>query len=174
MEQPSSISESSQGPIFYNQEAYSCERKGNIKRAPIRSLSPQTMQPNVEYKNLFQNNTIESSIISNRPLVPELKESYDRMLVYLEKLFSDRFNKIREVVHKLHSGLKAEETINSYLLSTDETMKNIGVKKYKEIVDNALAAEREAYIERLAHEITILNEKVLISEQDFNKEKVKA
>lgn len=50
------------------------------------------------------------------------------MLVYLEKLFKERFKKIRDVVHKLHSGLTIDETIKSYLLSSDETMKSIGVK----------------------------------------------
>ena len=174
MEQPSSNSESSQGPLFCNQDAYSCERKGKIKQVPVRSLSPHAIHSNIEYKNLFKNNTIESSILSGRPLVPELKETYDRMLLYLEKLFRERFNKVREVVHKLHSGLSAEETINSYLLSADETMKNIGIKKYKEILGSTLAAEREAYIERLAHEITILNEKVMVCEKDYNKEKAKA
>lgn len=137
-------------------------------------MSPNTIQPQVEYKNLFQSNTIESSALSNAPIVPELKETYDRMLIYLEKLFRDRFKKIREVVHKLHSGLNSEETISAYLLSNDETMKNIGIKKYKEIVENTLAAEREAYIERLAHEVTILNEKVVIWDKEYSKEKAKA
>jgi hypothetical protein len=48
------------------------------------------------------------------------------------------------------------------------------MKKYREIVENTLAAEREAYIERLAHEITILNEKVVVSEHEYNKDKTKA
>jgi hypothetical protein len=90
---------------------------------PSRSTSPNINRPQVEYKNLFQSNSIESSALSISPLVPELKETYDRMLVYLEKLFRDRFKKIREVVYKIHSGLSAEETISSYLLSNDETMK---------------------------------------------------
>ena len=97
------------------------------------------------------------------PLIPELKESYDRMLGYLEKLFKERFRKIREVVYKLHSSLSSEETIKTYMLSSDDTMKSIAIKKYKEILENTLASEREAYIERLAHEITILNEKTLLN-----------
>ena len=107
------------------------------------------------------------------PLIPELKESYDRMLSYLEKLFKERFRKIREVVYKLHSSLGTEETIKSYMLSSDETMKNIAIKKYKEIVENTLASEREAYIERLAHEITILNEKALINSKTVDEESAK-
>ncbi|CAI2373055.1 unnamed protein product [Moneuplotes crassus] len=181
MDQPSSFSDSSQGPIFYNQEVYSCERKGKIKKAPSRSLSPQTVQPNAEYKNLFTNPTIESSMIRNKPLVPELKESYERMLLYLEQLFRERFVKVKGVVHnlfnpfyKLHSGMSSEETINSYLLSNDETKKNLEIKKFKEVVESTLAAERELYIERLAHEVTILNEKVVTLEKGFSTEKVKA
>lgn len=53
-------------------------------------------------------------------------------------------------------------------------MKNIGIQKYKEIVENTLASEREAYIERLAHEITILNEKVLLTEKDKDNKKAQA
>lgn len=103
--------------------------------------------------------------MSTMPLVPELKDSYDRMLIYLEKLFRSRFKKIREVVYKLHSGMNSEKLVQGYLLSNDETIKNIGMAKYQEILEDTLAAEREAYIERLAHEITILNEKILVNEK---------
>lgn len=96
------------------------------------------------------------------------------MLVYLEKLFKERFKKIRDVIYKLHGGLSADEIINSYLLSKDETMQNIGMQKYREIVENTLASEREAYIERLAHEITILNEKVLLFDKNNQFERMKA
>lgn len=167
--------ESSPGmPMFYNQTIYSCERKGKIMKVPSRSISPREHSDSISYRKLYSGNSIEDSALNNTPLVPELKESYDRMLVYLEKLFRERFKKVREVVYKLHSGLSAEETINAYLLSNDETMKNIGIKKYKEIVENTLASEREAYIERLAHEVTILNEKVLQNEKDTQSEKAKA
>jgi hypothetical protein len=137
-------------------------------------MSPNTIKPKVVYNKLFDSNSIEATAMSKMPLVPELKESYDRMLTYLEKLFRERFKKIREVLYKLHSGLSAEDAINSYLLSKDETMKSIGLKKYQEILDNTLASEREAYIERLAHEITILNEKVLLAERKSNQDKAQA
>lgn len=74
-------------PKFYNQRVYSGERKDKIKKVPARSMSPQVAQPTVLYKKLFENSSIEATALSNWPLMPELKESYDRMLVYLEKLF---------------------------------------------------------------------------------------
>jgi hypothetical protein len=141
---------------------------------PSRTTSPNAQQPEIDYKKLFRENSIEDDALSNSPLLPELKESYERMLIYLEKLFKERFKKIRDVIYKLHGGLSVDEIINSYLLSKDEIMQNIGVQKYKEIVENTLASEREAYIERLAHEVTILNEKVLLFDKNNQNERMKA
>ena len=78
-------------PMFYNQTIYSCERKGKIKKVPSRTTSPHVQQPEVGYKKLFKENSIEDDALANSPLLPELKESYERMLVYLEKLFKERF-----------------------------------------------------------------------------------
>jgi hypothetical protein len=141
---------------------------------PSRTTSPNAQQSEIDYKKLFRENSIEDDALSNSPLLPELKESYERMLIYLEKLFKERFKKIRDVIYKLHGGLSVDEIINSYLLSKDEIMQNIGVQKYKEIVENTLASEREAYIERLAHEVTILNEKVLLFDKNNQNERMKA
>jgi hypothetical protein len=141
---------------------------------PSRTTSPNAQQPEIDYKKLFRENSIEDDALSNSPLLPELKESYERMLIYLEKLFKERFKKIRDVIYKLHGALSVDEIINSYLLSKDEIMQNIGVQKYKEIVENTLASEREAYIERLAHEVTILNEKVLLFDKNNQNERMKA
>lgn len=159
METLESHGEVSPIPVFYNQEIYSTERMQKIPKGSARSLSPNIPPPNIAYKKLFDGSSIESSVLSKTPLNPELKETYDRMLIYLEKLFKERFRKIRDVVYKLHSNLSCDEILKSYFLSNDPTTKNLGVHKYKEILENTFASEREAYIERLAHEVTILNEK---------------
>ena len=84
------------------------------------------------------------------------------MLSYLESLLRDRFSHIREQLAKIHSGVEVQEAINTYTLINDETIKELSVQKFRDITENNLAAEREIYIERLSHEITTLNEKLVL------------
>lgn len=87
------------------------------------------------------------------------------MLQYLENLQKERFTGIRDHLSKVHSGVSAQEAISSYTLSTDNSIKEMALFRFQEVTENALAAERELYIERLSHEITALNEKLLVGKQ---------
>lgn len=57
----------------------------------------------------------------------KLKDSYNRMLSYLESLLRDRFSHIREQLAKIHSGVEVQEAINTYTLINDETIKELSV-----------------------------------------------
>ena len=80
------------------------------------------------------------------------------MLSYLESLLWDWFSHIWEQLAKIHSGIEVQEAINTYTLINDETIKELSLQKFWDITESNLAAEWEIYIERLSHEITTLNE----------------
>lgn len=97
-----------------------------------------------------------------------MKGAYDRMLQYLDNLVRERFSHIREQLAKIHSGVDIQEAISTYSLTNDPTLKELSLDKFKEVTECELAAERELYIERLIHEITTLNEKLVLGKQDKN------
>ena len=102
-----------------------------------------------------------------------MKGAYDRMLQYLDNLVRERFSHIREQLAKIHSGVDIQEAISTYSLTNDPTLKELSIQKFKEVTESELAAEREMYIERLIHEITTLNEKLVLGKQDNQQERVK-
>jgi len=57
----------------------------------------------------------------------KLKDSYNRMLSYLESLLRDWFSHIREQLAKIHSGIEVQEAINTYTLINDETIKELSL-----------------------------------------------
>lgn len=102
------------------------------------------------------------SLYSFEPQDSMLKASYYWMLNYLESLLKERFSHIWEQLAKIHSGVQAQEAINTYSLISDVSIKELSMQKFWDITENELAAERESYIERLSHEITTLNEKLIL------------
>ena len=50
-------------------------------------------------------------------------------------------------------------------MTHDAALKDLALQKYTEVTENAFAAEREVYIERLSHEITTLNEKLMLEKK---------
>ena len=103
------------------------------------------------------------------PEDPTLKAAYDRMLSYLENLLRDRFANIREQLAKIHSG----HNLDGYSLTTDPQVVEASLAQFEEAVGESLAAEREQYIEKLSHEVTALNEKLIVEKHSEAAEKKK-
>lgn len=88
------------------------------------------------------------------------------MLNYLGNLQKERFALIREQLAKVYSGVEIHEAVRTYSLSNDPHLRELAFTKFKEVTEGTLAAEREVYIERLAHEITTLNEKLTMQQKE--------
>ena len=58
------------------------------------------------------------------------------------------------------------QLISSYTLASNPNIKELSHQKYNDVLQDEFASERECYIERLCHEVTILNEKIFMDAKE--------
>ena len=81
----------------------------------------------------------------------------------MQTLYEERLRSLHEQVRSLYSELERDEIVRT--MKDDATCSDFLQQRVKEIVEESLASEREAFIEKLSQEVAFLKGELVRSEE---------